>query len=104
MNFVCLVLDKDRANLLPEMLKAYEELMDEASGIIPVNVTSAFELSAEQLNDLRAAFEKKFSAQVRLITSVDKTLIGGIKAQVGDTVYDGSLSRRLSDLSRRLCK
>lgn len=104
MNFVCLVLDKGRANMLPEMLKAYEELMDDAAGIIPVKVTAAFELSAEQLNDLSAAFEKKLSAPVRLITSVDKTLIGGIKAQVGDTVYDGSLSGRLSELSRRLCK
>ena len=103
-NFVCLVLDKGREALLPEMLTAYTELIDAAAGIIPVSVTSAFELSAEQLNGIEAAFEKKLGSPVRLDVFVDKSLIGGLKAQVGDTVYDGSLVGRLADLGRQLCK
>ena len=103
-SFVCLVLDKGREALLPEMFAAYTELLDAAAGVIPVNVTAAFELSAAQLDSLSKAFEKKLESPVRLVTTVDKSLIGGLKAQVGDTVYDGSLSGRINDLGRRLCK
>jgi F-type H+-transporting ATPase subunit delta len=103
-NFVCLVLDKGRENLLPEMLTAYTELLDAAAGVVPVSVTAAFELSSEQLAALSEAFTKKLGQPVRLDVSVDKSLIGGLKAQVGDTVYDGSLVGRLADLGRQLCK
>ena len=104
LNFLCLILDKGREIMLPEMLAAYTELLDAEAGITPVNVTAAFELSAEQLEELARAFEKKLNSPVRLIPTVDKSLIGGVRAQVGDTVYDGSLLGRLQGLSRRLGK
>jgi F-type H+-transporting ATPase subunit delta len=51
---------------------------------------------------LQEAFEKKLKAKIRLKTAVDKSLIGGIKVQIDDTLYDASLSQQLHALKQTL--
>lgn len=102
LNFVCLIIDKNREGSLADIAEAYDDLCDAAEGIQQIMVTSAVELGEEEKNALSAAFAAKLGTKVRLKTAVDKKLIGGLKVQVGDTVYDASLSAQLAGLKKSL--
>lgn len=102
LNFVSLIIDKNREGSLADIAEAYNCLCDEAEGIHLVTVTGAVELDDEAKEALKAAFAAKLGAKIRLKTVVDKKLIGGIKVQVGDTVYDASLSAQLEGLKKSL--
>lgn len=51
---------------------------------------------------LRAALERATGKQLDLKVYVDETVVGGVRARIGDTVIDGSLARRLTDLRMRV--
>ncbi len=102
LNFISLIIDKNREDSLADIAEAYDDLCDAAEGIRQVMVTSAVALGEEEKNALSAALAAKLGAKVRLKTAVDKKLIGGLKVQVGDTVYDASLSAQLAGLKKSL--
>lgn len=51
---------------------------------------------------LRAALERATGKKLDLKVYVDRTVVGGVRARIGDTVYDGSLARRLMDVRTRV--
>lgn len=104
LNFLCVALDKGREAYIADILDAYVELLDEAAGIVPVDVCAAISLDEKQQKGLSDAFTKKLGRPVRLEVSVDKALIGGLKVQIGDTVYDGSIANQLEAMHAQLCK
>jgi F-type H+-transporting ATPase subunit delta len=101
-NFVLVVSDHRRAAGLAHMVDAFEQLLDEKLGLVSAEVRSAFELSADQRNELSAQLGKLAGAQVRMRCAVDPALIGGVTARIGSTVYDGSVRGQLTDLRKRL--
>ncbi len=102
LNFLLLLAQRRRVELLPEILEACAELADERAGRITAQVRSAVELSPEQEERLRAKLAAHTGKQVRLRARVDRDLKGGLIARVGDTVFDGSLAAYLESLRRRL--
>lgn len=102
LNFLLLLAERRRANLLPEILVAFADLFDARQGILQAEVRSAVELSDEQQARFRQSLERYTGKTVRLRTRVDHTLKGGAIAQVGDTVFDGSLIRHLQHLHEQL--
>lgn len=65
-------------------------------------VTVAVPLSDEKRAALRSALEQATGKQLELQVTVDPDVVGGVRAVVGDTVFDGSLSRRLADVKTRI--
>lgn len=63
-------------------------------------VSSAAPLSPAQLEQLHLSLNKTYGKELKLDVTVDSSLLGGLRVQVGDEVIDGSLSARLADLSR----
>jgi F-type H+-transporting ATPase subunit delta len=100
--FIFVVMDKNRETALPQILTAYQDLCDEANGVQQISVQTAVPLSEAEEKALQEAFEKKLKAKIRLKTAVDKSLIGGIKVQIDDTLYDASLSQQLHALKQTL--
>lgn len=98
--FVCI--DKNRMELLAEIKVVYDDFWYEDEGIVPVYVSSAIELDETYRQKLKAAFEKRLGQPAAIIVKVDESLIGGISARVGGTVYDGSISGQLAKLSYEL--
>ncbi len=96
-NFIFVILDKGREASLPEFAAAYEELCDEAAGVRQVVVHTAVPLAEQE-----QALADKLNAKIRLKTLLDKQLIGGLKVQIDDTVYDASLSQQLRSLKESL--
>ncbi len=101
-NFVRLLVENRRLNLLPEIVEQYEALKAKAEARVEATVVSAFPLEAAQLKTLGAALRRKFGREVNLTSQVDKTLMGGIVIRAGDLVIDGSVRGRLADLAAHM--
>lgn len=97
-NFLNLLVQKKRAEILPEIADAYKTMVDEAKNISHGNVISAVELSDELKNNIQIVLEKLTGKKVELTTSVDPSIIGGMVAKVGDLVLDGSIKTQLAGL------
>jgi F-type H+-transporting ATPase subunit delta len=74
---------------------------DEAGSTV-ANVTSAQELSAQALKGLSASLTKQYGRDIYINASVDESLIGGVRVQIGADVIDGSVASRLSALKLQL--
>ena len=97
-NFLNLLVQKKRAELLPEIAEAYQAMVDGAKNISHGNVISAVELSDGLKANVQKVLEKLTGKKVTLTTSVDPDIIGGIIAKVGDLVLDGSIKTQLAGL------
>lgn len=97
-NFLNLLVQKKRAEILPEIADAYTSMVDEEKNISHGNVISAVELSDELKNNIQTVLEKLTGKKVELTTAVDPTIIGGMVAKVGDLVLDGSIKTQLAGL------
>lgn len=101
-NFLQVLLDHFRMEILEEILVTFKHLSDDLLGIVHVKVQTADPLTEKQQKALQECFEKKTSRKVRLVVSQDPTLLGGVVARVGSTVYNGSLKNELALLSEQL--
>jgi F-type H+-transporting ATPase subunit delta len=98
LNFLKLTAKNRRLSVVPDMIKAYTTLLAASKGEIAGEVTSAEPLSADQLNDLKAALKSSLGRDVLLSTRVDSTLLGGLIVKVGSRMMDNSLKTKLQTL------
>lgn len=94
-NFVNILMDRNRLPLLEEIIAQYQRLMDQQMGVVRARVTSASSLNEVQQRELAGKLEEITGKQVLLEVVVDPSLIGGVIAQVGSTIYDGSVRQQL---------
>ena len=97
-NFVRVLAENGRLDVLPQMRSQYEALKNEREGVVEAEVHTAFDLDEAQLADLVARLEKKTGRKVRARVQVDRDLIAGVKVVLGDKVIDGSARAQLSAL------
>jgi len=97
-NFLKLLVQKKRAGILPEIAESYRTMVDEANNVSHGNVISAVELSDDLKANVQAVLEKLTGKKVKLTTSVDPSIVGGIIAKVGDLELDGSIKTQLAGL------
>jgi len=101
MDFLRLLTDKNREEVLGQIAEEFLRLRDERLGIVNVEVRAAVEVTKEQQLALERKFEGVTGKKVRLAVSADKQLLGGLVARVGDTVFDGSVRHQLDLLRER---
>jgi F-type H+-transporting ATPase subunit delta len=97
-NFLGLLAKNDRLAVLPEIASQFEALKNAAEGEVEATVYSAFPMDSAQIAALAADLGKKFGRKVKAHVVEDKSLIGGIKAVVGDRVIDASVKGKLEAL------
>jgi F-type H+-transporting ATPase subunit delta len=103
-NFQSFLVDQRRLVDWFEIQKEFGRLADAAAGLTQARVTSATPLSQAQRERVQLALEGKSGGRVQLALEVDPTLVGGLIAQVGDLVYDGSLRTQLRQLRASLAR
>lgn len=101
-NFLCVVVDRGRTRLLPEIQVAFDKQLDERRGVVRAEVSSATELAEPEKAELRAALTKLTGKQVEAQYRLDPTLLAGAVVRIGSTIYDGSVRTQLERLRERL--
>ncbi len=102
LNFVLLTIDKRRQRLIRQIAVQYDALVDEHFGRTHVEVSVARPLDDEALAELTATLSRRLGTTALPYVRVRPELLGGVVVRTGDTIYDGSLRRRLGDLRQRL--
>jgi F-type H+-transporting ATPase subunit delta len=103
-NLVYLLLDGERLASLPAISREVDAMIEARAGRVVAEVTSARPLDAAQLSQITAALEKLSGKKVAVTKHEDPSLLGGVVAKLGDTVYDGSLRTQLHTLRDALTK
>ena len=103
-NFLFLLIDNRRFNLLPEIHDQMVKIVNKEKGIAVAEVSSASELDNDTLNSIKQKLESVLGSKgtVTIDSTVDPSLIGGVKVKVNDLVYDGSIKGRLENLKHKL--
>jgi F-type H+-transporting ATPase subunit delta len=101
-NFLFVLVDHRRIAQLSDILKTFELMLDERLGFARAEVASARDLDEGQRNALNGKLERMSGKRIRMRFTVDPSLIGGVVARIGSTVYDGSVRGQLTALGRRL--
>ena len=104
-DFAAYLKKKGMLKKAPDIMSEYRRLYDHKHGIVNAKVTLTARLSDKDRNDLAEALKKKYKASVVNIEEVvDQRLLGGMKIQVGDEVFDTSLQNSLDQLQAQLLK
>ncbi len=98
-NLIRVMAENGRLKALPDVLEQFEHLRALSEATVEVHVTSATELSNEQLAKITAAMEKRLSRKVKLNCNIDKSVMAGVIIRAGDMVIDGSVRGRLERLA-----
>jgi F-type H+-transporting ATPase subunit delta len=101
-NFLFVIVDHHRAHMLPEIIAAVQDVVRQRQGIAEAEISSAVELSAAQKTELAKTLGRLTGKRIEPKYSLDPALLGGAVARVGDTIYDGSLRSRLTEMRARL--
>jgi len=101
-NLVRVLAENGRLEVLTEIRTQYEALKNQREGVLDVEVFSAFEMDDAQLADLAGRLERKTGRKVRARVTVDHSLIGGARIEIGDKVIDGSARAQLVALENAL--
>ncbi len=96
------ILEYNNILILPDIAKHFEYLIETDSNLLNMTITSAAELSADEVEHIKSSVESQLSKKIDVATKIDKNLIGGIKLRVGNFVVDNSISRRLDMLKNTL--
>ncbi len=103
-NFLRLLVDKRRMDILPQILSELRRMVEELEGIERVEVVSAAPLPGAQREFLKGVLEKRTGKRIELEEKLEPAVLGGLVVKVGSTVYDGSVRTQLSRIRENLQK
>lgn len=101
-NLLFLLGDRNRLAYLPAVVETFRGLADQHLGRVRARVTSAVELDDAAAGAIADKLSQATKAKVLLDRAVDPSILGGVIAEVGSFVYDGSVRAQLEDLRRQL--
>jgi F-type H+-transporting ATPase subunit delta len=101
-NFIFLVVNHHRTELLKEMEHALADEINTRLGIALAHVVSAQRLTDGEKQQLTAALERRTGKKIEAQFQEDGSLLGGAVVRVGSTVYDGSVREQLNRLREQL--
>ena len=99
---IALLADRDRLVLAPALLAAYRDRLLEYRGVVRAVVTTAAPLDATRAQAIQTSLAALTGRTVLLATTIDPSIIGGLVARIGSTVYDASVTRQLEKMKERL--
>jgi F-type H+-transporting ATPase subunit delta len=101
-NFIAVLIDQGRINLLAEVAQQFETELNTRSGRVEVQIVSARELGPQQRSSLLIELSTLTGKVVMPHYATDEKLIGGVTVRVGSTIYDGSVRGQLQRIRQQL--
>ncbi|MBF0627477.1 MAG: ATP synthase F1 subunit delta [Magnetococcales bacterium] len=101
-NFLKLLVDKRRMDLVEAIIVAYHKEMETRSGRITVELQSAAPLESHHAENLQATLSRLTGKEVRLESRVEPDLLGGIVVRIGSLMMDYSVRNHLNRLKAQM--
>jgi len=101
-NFLGVLAGNRRLSALPEIIRAFASIAAAERGESTAEVTSAHALSDDQVEQLRRNLEVREGRKVKIKTSVDPELLGGLVVTIGSKRIDSSIRTRLNSLAQAM--
>ena len=101
-NFISILAANKRLPLLPEIYGQFSRLKANLEKAVDVEVISAFDLSDAARDKLADVLGRKLEREVKVSTTTDSDLLGGVLIRAGDMVIDGSVRGRLNKLAEAM--
>lgn len=101
-SYINLLIEKKRIQNLAEIAEYYDKLIDEHNNVARAQVKAAIVLDEGSIQSIAQALEKITGKKIAVEFQQDPSLIGGVVAQIGDLVLDGSVRRQLLNLKETM--
>jgi F-type H+-transporting ATPase subunit delta len=101
-NLLLMLLERNRLQQLPQIVDVFHSMVLEDRGVAIANVTTAIELSPDELALVRSKIQQMVGKELEITTHVDPEIIGGIVVRIGDMLLDGSVITQLKQLRQRM--
>ena len=102
MNFLMLLVDKNRIGIFNEIYEIFTGLKNQEQGILVADVVMAFPLTKTQENQLTKKLSSITGKKIQIRKHEDKSILGGLIVTIGDKRIDGSAAGRLRALKNTL--
>jgi F-type H+-transporting ATPase subunit delta len=102
LNFLLILTKTARLVQFDQVIEAYQSALDDSRGVVRGTVSSAKPLDHLTQARLESALGDRTGKSVRLSFVEDRSLLGGVKVQVGSTIFDGSIRAQLQEIKERL--
>ena len=102
MDFVMELAANHRLGELPSIVENYRSLLRASKGIVAAQISSAFEITEEEKEELKVEMQQALGSEVEIEWLVNPDLIGGLVIKIGDSVIDNSLQGALARMQRDL--
>lgn len=101
-NFVQVLVQNSRLDLMPLIREHFEALKREKEGVLEARIISALPIDDAQVRQLVAGLESKYQRKVTAQVETDASLIGGVKIVIGDKVIDATVRGKLDAMAAAL--
>jgi F-type H+-transporting ATPase subunit delta len=101
-SFLRVLLKNQRLSQLRDIAERYGQILDERAGVVAANVITARPIPEELKTSLHETLAAATGRKVRVSFTTDETIIGGMVARIGSTVFDASVQNQLERLSETL--
>jgi F-type H+-transporting ATPase subunit delta len=98
-SFLRVLLRNQRLEQLPEVSARFGQVLDERVNVVAAEITTARPIPEDLKKTLHDALASTTGRTVRLTFATDQTIIGGLVARIGSTVFDGSVENNLERLA-----
>lgn len=103
LNTLMILIERHREDHISAVVNHYVELANEARGIAEANAYSVRALTEEEMEALSTSFAKKVGKKaLRINNIIDSELLGGVRLQIGNKIFDGSIRGKIERLERQL--
>ena len=104
LNYLKLLVQSIRILYIDDIVKSYIYLSNQYLGIEEGMIYTPYELTDQQIQDIEKAISQKENKKVTLKVSIDPSLLGGIKVQIANRIYDGTIKNKVEMLKKELLR
>ena len=101
-NFLSFLISKRRFFYVQQILKSFNEICSEKRGEIKAEIKSAKNLTQDEITNITQELSNNFKSEIKLNYTHDQSLIGGLVVQIGSTMIDTSIKKKLQQLETRM--
>jgi F-type H+-transporting ATPase subunit delta len=100
--FVEHLAETGRIRYVRDVHEAFLDILAERTNRAMARLTTAVSINNGDLTNIKKTLEAMTGKQVDIDSKIDVSLIGGAKAQIGSTIYDGTIKNQLDKMRMKL--